>query len=327
MKNNLFNLAHIEITVPNVKNAYNLLHRTLGAEKVQKELADFISSDSNNVLHVGLGDTVFQFIEPKNKIFKAANTESSWYKQLKSTGPGVHNLAFNVKKIDKILETLDIELGINPLFSFDVKWEKLIHKDYINPTAKTVYMINSMDILGFHLELGEFPLNSRTLMPKTKYITGSDELIGNASTMLYIQLVTSDLAKSKNTLKQIHNSNTSNLSSDDFLIPDFMNTTSIKFKNVLLNYCKPTKKTDSSMYSWYDLLEKKGPSIHSIAFSVDNLNNVIDKFKKEGILPVLKFDLEKKDLLSKINSPNMPAYIMDTISQIGFYLELREKKL
>ena len=44
---------------------------------MQEELANFISSQSVKVIHVGLGDTVLQFVEPKIKLFGANNTESS----------------------------------------------------------------------------------------------------------------------------------------------------------------------------------------------------------------------------------------------------------
>jgi len=38
-------LAHIEITIPDTEEAYRILHNVLGVEKVQEEIANFMTSE------------------------------------------------------------------------------------------------------------------------------------------------------------------------------------------------------------------------------------------------------------------------------------------
>ena len=79
------------------------------------------------------------------------------------------------------------------LMSFQsVEWEKVIPSKFLNPNANTVYMMDSMEKLGFHLELAEVPFTEELKVPETRYVTGANELIGNVSPMLHIELVTND---------------------------------------------------------------------------------------------------------------------------------------
>ena len=91
---NFLDLIHIEISVPDAEKAYQILHNVFGAEKVQEEFAGFLNGEYNKVIHVGLGDVVLQFIEPLAE-------GSSWDAQLKTKGPGVHNLTFGVENAEE----------------------------------------------------------------------------------------------------------------------------------------------------------------------------------------------------------------------------------
>ena len=86
---NLSPLTHIEITVNDAEAAFQVLNKTLGAIKVQEELAALLGGEGAIDIHVGLGDVVFQFVQPKIKV-------GSWSDQLKNNGPGVHNITFGV---------------------------------------------------------------------------------------------------------------------------------------------------------------------------------------------------------------------------------------
>jgi len=65
---NLSPLTHIEISVNDAEAAFQLMHKTLGAKKVQEELAKLLGGEGALDIHVGLGDTVFQFVQPKMHI-------------------------------------------------------------------------------------------------------------------------------------------------------------------------------------------------------------------------------------------------------------------
>ncbi len=73
-----------------------------------KEFAGFLDGEYSRVIHVGLGDVVLQFIQPLVE-------EGSWYEQLKTKGPGVHNLTYIVDDMEATVKALGEE-GISPLF-------------------------------------------------------------------------------------------------------------------------------------------------------------------------------------------------------------------
>ena len=114
---NFLDLMHIEITVPNAEEAYQILHNVFGVEKVQEEFAGFLDGETNKAIHVGLGDVVLQFIEPVAE-------GSSWDTQLKTKGSGVHNLTFHVESAEDAVNELEKLGGIKPLFTFDLEWLK-----------------------------------------------------------------------------------------------------------------------------------------------------------------------------------------------------------
>ena len=143
-------LVNIGVIVPNAEEAYQLLFNLFGAQKVQEELTNFLNGDLAKVIHVGLGDVILRFIEPIAK-------EGPWYNHLIKKGPGVYNLTFIVENIKDVIEEMEKQGGIDPLFTFDLEWEKLVGKENFNPNSRKVHIFNTMNTLGFHLELFERP--------------------------------------------------------------------------------------------------------------------------------------------------------------------------
>ncbi|HEC37930.1 hypothetical protein LCGC14_0956150 [marine sediment metagenome] len=316
---NFLNLVHIEISVPDAEKAYQILHNVFGAEKVQEEFAGFLSGEYNKVIHVGLGDVVLQFIEPIAE-------GSSWDTQLKTKGPGVHNLTFGVESAEGAANEMEKLGGIKPLFTFDLEWGNMVPPQFLNPEAKTVYMMDSMEKLGFHLEFGDNPFKEefRNATPQTKYATGHNELIGNVSPMLHIELVTNDLEETYELLHKVFGSEKVELEFAEFLDNPFLHIIHVNLSNVVLQYCKPMANADVPQGSWYNLLEKNGPYVHNITFTVDDLEETVEKLKKEGVEPLFTFNLEW-DRVSKNMEPGArKVYMMNSLNELGFHLEFGE---
>jgi len=308
-------LVHIEITVPNAEEAYQLLHRVFGAKKVQEPFSKFLDGEIVKVIHVGLGDVVLQFIEPVQE-------GTSWYEQLKTKGPGVHNLTFTVENIKETVKVLEEEGGIVPLFSFDLEWEKIIPAQFLNPNAKTVYMMDSMEKLGFHLELAEIPYTKDLKLPETRYVTGFNDLIGNVSPMLHIELVTNDAEKTYELLHKLFGSEKVEIEFANFLDTPFMHIIHVNLSNVVLQYCQPLVK--KGVPSWAELLDKNGSYVHNITFVVDNIPETAEKFKKEAISPVFTFPLPWNKVIENVKPDQKPIHMMNTLEKLGFHLELGE---
>ncbi|KKN18399.1 hypothetical protein LCGC14_0956090 [marine sediment metagenome] len=168
------NLMHIEITVPNAEEAYQILHNVFGAEKVQEEFAGFLNGEYNKVIHVGLGDIVLQFIEPLAE-------GSSWDSQLKTKGSGVHNLTFWVENADEAAREIEKLGGIKPLFTFDLEWGKMIPAkiapDYTLTTAQSFSV--TLQISINNLSAGTYNITCRA------YSGGSSNRLFDSS--LYVQ--------------------------------------------------------------------------------------------------------------------------------------------
>ena len=308
-------LAHIEITVPNAEKAYQLLHNIFGAEKVLEPFAKFLDGKIVKVIHVGLGDVVLQFIEPVQE-------GTSWYNQLKTKGPGVHNLTFTVDNIKEAVKELEKEGNIVPLFSFDLEWEKIIPSKFVNPNAKTIYMMDCMEKFGFHLELAEVPFTEDLKLPETQYVTGENELIGNVSPMLHIELVTNDAEKTYELLHKLFGSEKVEIEFANFLDTPFMHIIHVNLSNVVLQYCQPIVK--KGVPSWAELLDKYGTYVHNITFVVDDIPETAEKFKKEGIYPVFTFPLQWDKVVENAKSDLPPIHMMNTMEKLGFHLELGE---
>ncbi|KKL91247.1 hypothetical protein LCGC14_1896580 [marine sediment metagenome] len=315
---NFLDLVHIEITVPNAEEAYQILHNVFGAEKVQEEFAGFLDGEYNKVIHVGLGDVVLQFIEPLAE-------GSSWDAQLKTKGSGVHNLTFGVESAEDTAKEMERLGGMKPLFTFDLEWGNMIPPQLLKPGVKKVFMMNSMEKLGFHLEFGDNPVKDRVnVIPQTRYTTGRDNLVGPVSPMLHIELVTPDLEKTYELLHKVFGSEKVEIEFADLLDTPFMRIMHVNLGNVVLQYCQPMVKVKTEMGSWYDLLEKNGAYVHNITYIVDDLDDIVEKFKKERINPLFTFNLQWDKLDENMKSEYKPVYMMNTMEKLGFHMEFGE---
>ena len=141
-------LIHIEVVVRDAEEAAAMLKRVFGAEKTQLEFAGFLSGPGAKVVHVDLGGTVIQFIEP-------LVDEGLWAEHLRTKGPGVHNLTGVVDDLTKAVRLLQDE-GAPVLLEMQFDWSQMLG-DLARPDVPPVTMVGSEEKLGFRLELAENP--------------------------------------------------------------------------------------------------------------------------------------------------------------------------
>jgi len=144
-------LVHIEIVVRDAEEAYRFLKRVFGAEKTQLKFAGMLDGPGAHVVHVELGRTILQFIEPRQE-------GTLWWDFLKEKGPGVHNLTFTVENMEETVKALEKE-GAEVLLKFPLDWsymaEILPPGINIEENPQPVHMIEAMEKVGFRIELGE----------------------------------------------------------------------------------------------------------------------------------------------------------------------------
>lgn len=289
------------VIVPNAEEAYQLLHNLFDALKIQGDLANLQNGDFVKVIHVGVGDIVLQFIEPLAK-------EGIWYNHLQTKGPGIHHLSFNVENIKETIEIIEKEGEIVPLSTIDLDWEKIYPPDDINPNAKILYIFDTMEKIGFHLALSERPTKQAVNLPEPKYPTGSDKLIGDASTMLHVELTNPDNDITYEFLHKLFGTEIVEKEFSSILNSEFMRIIHINLSNVVLQYCQPVGKERT----WYELLQKNGAYVHNLNWCVDDIAETVKKFKKEEIPQIFE---------SRLSPDGPPFYMMDTLNVLGFHLE------
>lgn len=312
---NLSPLTHIEISVNDAEAAFQVLNKILGAIKVQEEVAALLGGEGAIDIHVGLGDAVFQFVQPKIHI-------GSWSDQLKNNGPGVHNITFAVEDMQKTREIFKNK-GISELIVMDFEWEKIIPAEILKPNPQPVVIMNTMDIFGFHLELYEPFVKENLAPPRTKFETGLDHLIGDVSPMLHIELVVPDIEKTYQALHDVFGSEKVEIKFTEFLDSEFAKVAHINLSNVVLQYIQPLAEQGP----WYEQLQKSGPGVHNITFLINEIEKIKETFKNNGISPLISFPLEWENLVGKddFNPNSRTVHIFNTMEKLGFHLELFER--
>jgi len=314
-------LVHIEIVVPDAEVAYRFLHQTFGARKVQEDIAGFLENEVAGkipgvpplrIIHVGLGDVVLQFIEP-------LTAEGSWFEQLETSGAGVHNLSFRVENVRATVATIEKE-GIVPVNFFPIEWEALIPPEHIKSDIQPVFMMDTKNQLGFHLELIESPFRE----PPTKeykYATGANELIGEVSPMLHISLCAADAKGTFQFLNRVFGSEKVEQTLSSFLDSESLQVTHMNLSNVVLQYCQP--RIEEGL--WYEQLQRRGYSVCNLAFWVEKMERIKQAVEAAGRRDLFTFSLDLKKLLGKDAREDVPpVHIVDTMDILGFNLELSE---
>ena len=147
-------LVHIEIVVRDVDAAVDFLEKVFGAKRTEPELVGFLREAAAGLLkveHVEMGNTVLQFIEPRE------DGKDAWAEHLRKKGPGVHNLTFQVSDMEQAASTL-VDSGAPTLFTMDLDWKKLWGQETLREDIPPVHMVGSEEIVGFRLELFENPM-------------------------------------------------------------------------------------------------------------------------------------------------------------------------
>ncbi|GAH36647.1 unnamed protein product, partial [marine sediment metagenome] len=187
----------------------------------------------------------------------------------------------------------------------------IIPSGQMNKEANTMYIMDTMEIIGCHLALSEDPTIQEVDLPKTQYPTGFDTLIGDASTMLHIELTNPDNEKTYKFLHKLFGTEIVEKEFSGILDSDFMRIIHVNLSNVVLQYCQPVAKQGT----WYELLQKNGAYVHNLNWCVEDIKKTVEIFKEEKVPQIFESRLPG----APPDSP--PFYMMDTLDKLGFHLE------
>ena len=145
--------------------------------------------------------------------------------------------------------------------------------------------------------------------PKTQYVTGSDNLIGDASTMFHIELVTHDGEKTYEFLHKMFGSEKVEKEFCSLITSPNMPIVHVNLSNVVLQYCQPSP----NFGTWAGILKRSGSYVHNLNFLVDDIEETVAKYKKEKIKTIFKLKL----------TPDAEThyYMMRSLRKLGFHME------
>jgi catechol 2,3-dioxygenase-like lactoylglutathione lyase family enzyme len=108
-------VLHVEVVHDRPEDAAAFLERTLGAERVEPRLAEYLSSlhPDLHVVHVRFGNLVVQIVKPPD-----TERLASWHEQLSREGPGIHDIAIMVDDLDEVRDRMVAD-GATERHAFD----------------------------------------------------------------------------------------------------------------------------------------------------------------------------------------------------------------
>ncbi|HEX4108217.1 MAG TPA: hypothetical protein VHX88_08800 [Solirubrobacteraceae bacterium] len=97
--------VHVEVVHPDPDGAAAFIIEELGGERVERGISSYLEGlapeGELQVIHVRLGNVVFQLVKPP-----ALPGLESWYEQLRDHGPSVHNVTVFVDGVEDVRQRL-----------------------------------------------------------------------------------------------------------------------------------------------------------------------------------------------------------------------------
>lgn len=137
--------VHLEIVHPDPDAALQFMQDVFGAVQVEQEISTYLESlaPGMRIVHTLVGGVVFQFVKPVSG--------NSWHELLKSQGPCVHNVTFQVDGLEDVREALLVK-GCQQVSQFDMKMQK----GGVSVKGKQrAYVVNAMPQVGLRFEMIE----------------------------------------------------------------------------------------------------------------------------------------------------------------------------
>lgn len=304
----LSGLSHISTIVDDAGAAGRLLGTVFDAPLLQRASSSSRKEGATRIVHVGLGDVRFQFIQP-------GSLDGALQRRLREQGPQVHSLAFFVARLASA-EAAFVQEGIAVLDRLDIALQSAA-----GLVEAPVCVFATMARLGFNIELIEDAIDSSR-------IAGDDEppgdaLFGNLSPLLHVELAVDDLDDPCALLQRLFGSGKVESSFAEFLSSlGSLDIVHVNLGNVVLQYCRP--KTEDS--PWAQLLARRGRAIHNITWLVRDMPATVAALVRQDVQDLRSFSLDFGQLVVRENLPEhlAPQRIVDLMPRLGFHMELTE---
>ena len=303
--------VHLELVHHNPVAAYEFLRDSLGAERVEKEIADYISNTFGVVgEHVKVGNIVFQIFTPGPSL-------PTWHTQLHEHGPSVHNVTFFVNDVETVKQRM-LGKGATEIIDTHVPF----HEIGLGDGPSRLLVMDAREQTGLRFELcptvpGWNPYPGRTdTTPPTN--TGQP----TAQALLHLEIVhpdpeavlefLSDCLGAERVEKEI----STNLERAFGFGPILH----AKVGNIVFQILKPPPTILGQPTSWYEELEERGAGVHNVTFYVDDVEAVKQVMVGKGATALIDMDVPFHEF--GMGEAPTRLLVMDAREQTGLRFEM-----
>jgi len=146
------------------------------------------------------------------------------------------------------------------------------------------------------------------------------------SPLVHIEIVVRDAEEAYQFLHRVFGAEKTQLEFARMLDGPGAHVVHVELGGVVLQFIEPHQ--EGTIFS--EFLKKKGPGVHNLTFTVENMDETVSALEKEGAPVLLKFPLDWSRMAELLPpgvamKPNpAPIHMIDTSEKVGFRLELGE---
>jgi hypothetical protein len=142
LKSKVAAFMHVEIVHSDPYGAAKFLEEIFDAEQVEKKFSSSLEArfPGLKVIHMKMGNVIFQIVKPIEGLV-------SWTNQLKTAGPGIHNISMAINDLESVREAL-LSKGCTEQAKLLVE-----RKDGQGSGQLPAYIIDAFEQAGMRLEL------------------------------------------------------------------------------------------------------------------------------------------------------------------------------
>jgi len=146
------------------------------------------------------------------------------------------------------------------------------------------------------------------------------------SPLVHIEIVVRDAEEAYHFLNRVFGAGKTQIEFAKMLDGPGGHVVHVELGGVVLQFIEP--RTEGTL--WSEFLKEKGPGVHNLTFTVDNMDEAVSALEREGAPVLLKFPINWARL-AEIISPGLtlkdeppPVHMIGSEEKVGFRLELGE---
>jgi methylmalonyl-CoA/ethylmalonyl-CoA epimerase len=149
------------------------------------------------------------------------------------------------------------------------------------------------------------------------------------SPLVHIEIVVRDAEEAYRFLNKVFGAEKAQIGFANFLDGPVNHVVHVELGGVILQFIEPRMEGTS----WSEFLKEKGPGVHNLTFTVDNIEETVKALEKEGAPVLFSFPLDWSQVAKLLPpdttiKPDMPpVYMVGAEEKVGFKFELAESPL